>query len=123
MGGGGLGGGEVEEGVVGGEVVAVVDAGYVVEESLLEEGVAVAGGSVSDGLGKGGGWETYMLYMRMFRDMNVVKLTSANFMRELLKKLIARSINPFPPFFIVDFDLAVPEPICSSSNHQIIDGA
>ena len=33
----GAGGREVEEDVVGGEVVAVVDAGYVVEVGVLEE--------------------------------------------------------------------------------------
>ena len=33
--------GEVEEGVVGGEIVSVIDAREVVEISLLEEGVAV----------------------------------------------------------------------------------
>jgi hypothetical protein len=40
--GGGGGGGEVEERVVGGKVVPVVDAGYVVEISVLDEGVVVS---------------------------------------------------------------------------------
>ena len=37
------GGGGVEEGVVGGEVMSVVDARKVVEEGVLDEGEAVEG--------------------------------------------------------------------------------
>ena len=49
------GGGEVEEGVVWGEVVAVVDAREVVEVGLVEEGVAVKG--VHEGVEEGEGEE------------------------------------------------------------------
>ena len=36
------GGGEIEERIIGGEVVPVINAGYVVEVGVLNEGVVVS---------------------------------------------------------------------------------
>jgi hypothetical protein len=56
---GGRGGREVQERVVGGEVVPVVDTGYVVEIGVLDEGEVVPRGVRSGDLGKGKGKLTW----------------------------------------------------------------
>ncbi len=100
--------------------MAMVDARDVVKVSMLEEGVAVAW-AVSD-LGRRVGdreGETYMVYMSMLRERNVRRLERVKIIRGPLRKFLIRLRISVPlPVFE---DLL--RPSCSSSSHQMIDGA
>lgn len=98
----------------------VVDAGYVVEVGVSNEGELISRALVRSG-GLGMEWgRTYFVYMRVLRSRNVRRLVTVRSIRDSLRKSLAivtrLLLSPV-------FGAGLGVPICSSSNHQMIDGA
>lgn len=100
-GGGGCGGGGglVELDVVGAEVVAVVDAGDVVEVGVLQEGEAISFFSRLVSIANMGseiGGATYIEYMSTLSPRNVARLTAPSCILAGLQNRLAAASSPSP---------------------------
>lgn len=118
--GGWRGGGEVELGVVGAEVVAVVDAGYVVEVGVVQEGGAVAVGGLD-----GFVWEergAYRANMARLRVKKVARLVAASWSRAGVTKARSRLNHLVSVGDFLVSRVGAP-PIRSSSIHHTMAGA